>query len=82
MQDTMLTIQNLLTEVAEQQKTGEKADKRAAIKKLRRIAELATTLAFTIEAQRGQSLRVKLRSFVSGSILQNSKQHLKQKAKG
>ena len=52
MQDTMLTIQSLLTEVAEQLKTGEKADKRAAIKKLRRIAELATTLAFTIEAQR------------------------------
>ena len=52
MQDTMLTLQNLLTEATAQLKTGEKSDKRAAIRKLRRIAELATTLAFTIEAQR------------------------------
>ena len=52
MQDTIVTMQGLLTEVAEQLKSGEKADKRAAIKKLRRIADLATTLAFTIEAQR------------------------------
>ena len=34
MQDTMMTLQGLLAEVAEQLKSAEKADKRAAIKKL------------------------------------------------
>lgn len=52
MQDTMMTMQGLLTEVADQLKSTNKADRKAAIKKLRRIADLATTLAFTIEAQR------------------------------
>lgn len=52
MQDTMTDMQRLLVNVAEQLKSGQKADRSAAIKDLRRIADLATTLAFTIEAQR------------------------------
>ncbi|MGI9410616.1 MAG: hypothetical protein ACR2OV_11120 [Hyphomicrobiaceae bacterium] len=52
MQETMITMQGLLSEVAERLKSTDKADKTAAIKKLRRIADLATTLAFTIEARR------------------------------
>ncbi len=52
MQDTMTDMQRLLANVAEQLKSGEKSERTAAIKNLRRIADLATTLAFTIEAQR------------------------------
>ena len=52
MKETMITMQALLKEVAEQLKSPAKADKTAAIKSLRRIADLATTLALTIEAQR------------------------------
>jgi hypothetical protein len=52
MQETMMTMNTLLAEVAEQLQSTEKADKRAAVAKLRQIADLATTLAFTIESQR------------------------------
>ena len=52
MQDTMTDMQRLLVNVAEQLKSGQKTDRSAAIKDLRRIADLATTLASTIEAQR------------------------------
>ncbi len=52
MQETMMTMNALLAEVAKQLQSTEKADKRAAVAKLRRIADLATTLAFTIESQR------------------------------
>ena len=52
MQETLITMQSLLSEAAERLKSSEKADKTAAIKKLRRIADLATTLAFTIESRR------------------------------
>ena len=52
MQETMMTMNALLAEVAKQIQSTEKADKRAAVAKLRRIADLATTLAFTIESQR------------------------------
>jgi hypothetical protein len=52
MQETMMTMNALLAEVAKQLQSPEKADKRAAVVKLRRIADLATTLAFTIESQR------------------------------
>jgi hypothetical protein len=51
MQETMMTMNALLAEVAKQLQSTEKADKRAAVAKLRRIADLATTLAFTIESQ-------------------------------
>ena len=52
MQETMMTMNTLLAEVAKQLQSPEKADKRAAVVKLRRIADLATTLAFKIESQR------------------------------
>ena len=52
MQETMMTMNALLAEVAKQIQSTEKADRRAAVAKLRRIADLATTLAFTIESQR------------------------------
>jgi len=51
MQDTIVDMRRLLADVTEQLKSREKADRSAAIKKLRRIADLATTLAFTVEAQ-------------------------------
>lgn len=52
MEETMIVMQVLMQEVAEQLKSPKKTDKTAVIKNLRRIADLATTLAFTIEAQR------------------------------
>lgn len=52
MQETMIDMQRLLADVADQLNSSKKTDRSAAIKKLRRIAEIATTLAFTIEAQR------------------------------
>ena len=52
MPDTLITIQTLAVEATELVKSPLKANKTEAIKKLRRIADLATTLAFTIEARR------------------------------
>lgn len=52
MPESLTTIQILTGEVVELLKSPAKADKTAAIKTLRRIADVATTLAFTLEAQR------------------------------
>lgn len=51
--DTALSdMQKLLGEIAEHLKSAAKPDKSAAVAKLGRIAALASTLAFTIEARR------------------------------
>jgi hypothetical protein len=52
MQETLMEMQVLMEAVSGQLKSPKKTDKTVAIKNLRRIADLATTLAFTIEAQR------------------------------
>ncbi len=52
MDDGLTTIQRLLREVAEHLKAATKADRRAAVAKLQRIASISQTLAFTIDAKR------------------------------
>lgn len=52
MNDSITTIDRLLHEVTAHLKTGEKVDKRDAFEKLRRIASIATTLAFTVQLSR------------------------------
>ncbi|MGI9423574.1 MAG: hypothetical protein ACR2PA_10300 [Hyphomicrobiaceae bacterium] len=52
MDESFLQIQTLLAEVSEQLKSPAKAERAAAAKKLHRIAALATTLAFTLDAKR------------------------------
>jgi hypothetical protein len=45
-------MHELLDEVAQHMRSARKSDKTAAVAKLNRIAALATTLAFTIQAGR------------------------------
>jgi hypothetical protein len=52
MNESISEIQRLLQEVADHLKSGAKTDTRKAATKLQRIAALASTLAFTIQAQR------------------------------
>jgi hypothetical protein len=52
MNESIGQIQQLLQEIAGHLKSGTKADTRKAVAKLERIAALASTLAFTIQAQR------------------------------
>ena len=52
MDELFSEIQVLLAEVSEQLKSPVKAERAAAVKKLHRIAALATTLAFTLDARR------------------------------
>ena len=44
-------IQKCLQEVAEHLKAGTKSEKRVAVRKLQRIAAIATTLSLTIETR-------------------------------
>ena len=48
MDDTLITIQHLLREVAEHLKSRGKSDRTAAAAKLHSIAVLSATLAFTV----------------------------------
>jgi hypothetical protein len=52
MNESISEIQRLLQEIADHLKSGKKTDTRKAVTKLERIAALASTLAFTIRAQR------------------------------
>ena len=52
MNESLAEIQQMLAEVSEQLKSPAKAERTAAIKNLHRIAALATTMAFTLEAKR------------------------------
>jgi hypothetical protein len=52
MNESISEIQRLLQEIAGNLKSGTKTDTRKAVTKLQRIAALASTLAFTIQAQR------------------------------
>jgi hypothetical protein len=49
MDETLNAIQQLLAEVAEDLKAGTRSGRSAAVAKLRRVATLASTLAFTVE---------------------------------
>ena len=48
----MQSIQKLLREIAEHLQSPTKTDKSAAVAKLRRLAEVATTMAFTLDSGR------------------------------
>ena len=52
MNDTLRQLESLLREVAEHMASATRTDKIAAVSKLHRIAEIASTLAFTIEGPR------------------------------
>jgi hypothetical protein len=52
MNESISEIQRLLQEIADHLKSGTKTDTRKVVTKLQRIAALASTLAFTIQAQR------------------------------
>ena len=52
MNEGISEIQRLLQEIADHLKSGTKTDTRKAVTKLERIAALASTLAFTIQAHR------------------------------
>jgi hypothetical protein len=52
MNESISDIQRLLQEIADHLKSGTKTDMRKAVTKLERIATLASTLAFTIQARR------------------------------
>jgi len=52
MDSKIITIQGLLQEVAEHLKSGTQQDRKTAAAKLHRIAGIASTLAFTINAKR------------------------------
>ena len=52
MNESISEIQGLLQEIADHLKSGTKTDTRKAVTKLQRISAVASTLAFTIQAQR------------------------------
>jgi hypothetical protein len=52
MEESIITIQRLLREVAEHLQSGTKPDRTAAVAKLHRISAIATTLAFTVATKR------------------------------
>ena len=52
MNESISEIQRLLQEIVDHLKAGTKTDMRKAVTKLERMATLASTLAFTIQAQR------------------------------
>jgi hypothetical protein len=52
MNESLSEIQRLLRETADHLNSGTKNDSRKAVMKLQRIAALASTMAFTIQAQR------------------------------
>ena len=52
MNESISQIQGLLKEIADHLKCDTKTDTRKAVAKLERIAAVASTLSFTIQAQR------------------------------